>query len=178
MNTRMTKPASDERVDLARRSRCPRNDSATLRIALRPWGFDACVVQSWINALPTLDRAIAWELATDRRAPGADIVVHVVRPAPAARGQFCWNGIGANYALRQSLAACGTELALLIGASEQMPAERVGHWVAAGALPPAAALARLGRLIAACAAPRPQPQPQPPVRRALMRLISHDLDMA
>ncbi|WP_231124077.1 hypothetical protein [Burkholderia vietnamiensis] len=57
-----------------------------------------------------------------------------------------------------------------------MPAERVGHWVAAGALPPAAALARLGRLIAACAAP--QRQTQPPVRRALMRLISHDLDMA
>ncbi|MDN7856307.1 hypothetical protein [Burkholderia cepacia] len=176
MNTRMTKPASGERADLARLTRCHRNYSTALRIALRPWGFDACVVQSWINALPTLDRAIAWEIATDRRAPGADIVVHVVRPAPAARGQFCWNGIGANYALRQSLAACGTELALLIGDSNQMPAECVGHWVAAGALPPAAALARLGRLIAACAAP--QQQTQPPVRRTLMRLISRDLDMA
>ncbi|WP_346778654.1 hypothetical protein [Burkholderia sp. Ac-20353] len=176
MNTRMTKPASVERADMARLARCHRNERAPLRIALRPWGFDARTVESWIHALPTLDRTIEWGIAADRRAPGADIVVHIVKPAPGARGQFCWNSVGANYALRQSLAACGTELALLIGDADQMPDERIGHWVVAGALPPATALARLGQLIAACAAPRRETQT--PVRRTLMRLIAGQLDLA
>jgi hypothetical protein len=149
---------------------------APLRIALRLWGIDEATAQFWLDDLPTLNGLVSWEIAVDRRAKGADVIVHLVKPSQTADNAFCWNCVGANAALKRPSSAYGMELALFAGDAGAMPVERAGHWVAAGTFSPFAALFRLTHLLAAVAAP--QPQAKVAMRGSLLRMISTQLDVA
>jgi hypothetical protein len=147
---------------------------APLRIALRLWGIDEATAQFWLDDLPTLGGLVSWEIAVDRRATGADVVVHLVKPA--ANSEFCWNCVGANAALKRPASTYGMELALFAGDTIAMPVERAGHWVAAGAFSPFAALFRLTHLLAAVAVPQSPATVR--VRGKLLAMISTQLDAA
>ncbi len=145
-----------------------------LRIALRLWGIDEAAAQFWLDDLPTLNGLVSWDIAFDRRAKGADVVVHLVKPT--ANSEFCWNCVGANAALKRPASAYGMELALFAGDASAMPAERAGHWVAAGTFSPFAALFRLTHLLAAVAVP--QPPARVAMRGKLLTMIATQLDVA
>ena len=148
----------------------------TLRIALRLWGLDESAVKSWIGELPTLDGSLSWELAHSQIPDGADMVVHTVKPSRHAPGSFCWNCVGANRAMLRSWDMSRTEMVLFVGAADQLPSERVGHWSIAGRLTPYAALHNLALLIdASC---ERIPQGHATVRRDLLALIAGHVDAA
>jgi hypothetical protein len=144
----MIKPTNTIRTNITQTRRDARGNRKTLCVALRLWGFEEPEVQSWMRELPELNGALSWRISRVRHASGADVVVHLVKPARRAKDAFCWNCTNANFALSQSLAAGGTEMILFAGNAAQLPPERAGHWAAAGKLPPQAALVRLGWLIA------------------------------
>jgi len=103
------------------------------------------------------------------------MVVHLVKPSRGQGAAFCWNCAGANYALAQSPASA-IGMILFEGLPDQLPTTRVGHWAAAGALSPQAALGRLGWLIAAASTLRSDRRAI--VRRDLLCMITAQLDAA
>ena len=172
----MTKPNNAIHARTPQIDRDARNGLRPLCIALRLWGYEESEVQSWMSELPGLNGAITWTISRDRLARGADVVVHMVRPSRLAGNAFCWNSVGANRAVDRSVAECGTEMILFEGKAEHLPRHRAGHWAAAGALPPHAALARLGCLIAASSTYKSRMQAT--VRRNLLAMIAQQLDAA
>jgi hypothetical protein len=148
----------------------------TLRIVLRLWGVDEPVVKSWISELPTCNGVLSWEVSNSCVADGAHIVVNMVKPSRHASGAFCWNCVGANRAMLRSWDMSRTEMVLFVGAADQLPSERVGHWSIAGRLTPYAALHNLALLIdASC---ERIPQGHATVRRDLLALIAGHVDAA
>ncbi|EIM99269.1 hypothetical protein WQE_19974 [Paraburkholderia hospita] len=167
----MTKPTNPIRTNI---SHTPRNNGRTLSIALRLWGFDELEVQSWMGELPDLNGTIAWKISRVRRETDADIVVHLVKPARRADDVFCWHSIQANRAVLASYAAGRYEMVLFTGSTDELLKRRSGHWAISGRLSPQAALARLGRLIAASST-RPEGT-DGVVRRDVLRMIAQQLD--
>ncbi|WP_430231273.1 hypothetical protein [Paraburkholderia tropica] len=150
--------------------------AAPLRIAIRLWGYDTSVAQTWIGSLPSLNGALAWTLALSPDSLDVDLVVHMVKPSPDVRGGFCWNCVGANRALVQMHSTTGKALALFAGQTRQLPAARSGLWIAAGKLPPRAALMRLAHLIGAVATLSPSGDAT--VRDHVLWMIGRELDVA
>jgi hypothetical protein len=171
----MTKPTSTIRTGASQTDRDANGNGSMLCIALRLWGYEESALQSWIGELPALNSAITWRISRERTAHGADVVVHLVKPSRAGGAAFCWNCAGANYALAQSPASA-IEMVLFEGLADQLPSVRAGHWAAAGALSPQAALGRLGCLIAAASTLRSDRRAV--VRRDLLRMITPQLDAA
>ena len=172
----MTKPTDSIHAS-ATQPRFDRHENRqTLCIGLRLWGFDEREAQRWTTLLRQLDGSVAWTIVRDRSASGADIVVHLVKPSTQRRASFCWNALGASYAISNSLSACGTEIALFMGNEDELPEKRPGHWAVAGSLSPLSALGRLGRMLLACCAR--QPDEAPTVRHDLLGLIASRLDAA
>jgi hypothetical protein len=171
----MTKQTSTSRKDATQTDRNGPGNGPTLSLALRLWGHEESEVQSWIDELHALRGAITWGISRGRTAPGADMVVHLVKPSRAQGAAFCWNCAGANYALAQSPASA-IGMILFEGLADQLPTVRSGHWAAAGALSPQAALGRLGCLIAATSAPRSDRRAV--VRHDLLCMITPQLDAA
>ncbi|HWT36089.1 MAG TPA: hypothetical protein VN289_07385 [Paraburkholderia sp.] len=170
----MTKPTNPIHTKTTQPQRATRDSRQPLRIALRLWGFDESEVQSWMSGLPDVDGTIAWKISRVRRETDADIVVHLVKPARGADDAFCWHSIQANRAVLASYAAGRTEMILFAGSAEELLKRRSGHWALMGSLPPQAALAKLGRLIAASST-RPAGM-HGVVRRDVLRMIAQQLD--
>ncbi|MBN3757444.1 hypothetical protein G3N95_31240 [Paraburkholderia sp. Tr-20389] len=170
----MTKPTNPIRTNIIIARRDTRDNAHTLRIALRLWGFDETEVRSWIGELPDLDGSIAWKISRLRRETDADIVVHLVQPTRRANDAFCWHSIQANQAVLASYAAGRNEMVLFTGSPDELLKRRSGHWALSGTLSPQAALARLGRLIAASST-RPEGT-RHVVRREVLRMIAQQLD--
>ncbi|MBN3811008.1 hypothetical protein [Paraburkholderia sp. Ac-20347] len=126
---------------------------APLRIAIRLWGYDAAVAQTWLDSLPTLDGLIGWSIALAPDSPGAHMVVHMIKPSQMPGATFCWNCMGANRAIARMDPADGAAIALFAGHANALPPARDGLWMTSGALPPRAALFRLAHLIGAAAMP-------------------------
>jgi hypothetical protein len=149
---------------------------APLRIAIRLWGYDIPDAQSWIGDLSTLNGLLDWTLALTQREPGADILVHMIKPSRIMGAGFCWNCVGANRSIARIQSAGGTALALFAGHANQLPPTRSGQWVTAGSLSPRAALFRLAHLIAA--ATTPMPSGTVIVRNHVLEMIARELDVA
>jgi hypothetical protein len=171
----MAKPTSTIRTDATQTDRNIRGNGPTLRLALRLWGYEESEVQSWIDELHALHSAATWRISRERTAHGADLVVHLVKPSRTRGAAFCWNCAGANYALAQS-PACAIEMVLFEGLADQLPSVRAGHWAAAGALLPQAALGRLSHLVVAASTLRSHRRAV--VRRNLLCMITRQLDAA
>ncbi|MFL9911376.1 hypothetical protein [Paraburkholderia sp. RL17-337-BIB-A] len=118
-----------------------------VRVALRLWGYEPAVVERWTKALPDAGGRLSWEVAVDRDANGADVVIHLVNPSRGV-APFCWNCAGANHAMRLSSGAGRTEIALLAGHFHQVDMPRAGHWVASKGLPMKTALYKLAESMA------------------------------
>jgi hypothetical protein len=146
----------------------------TLPLALRLWGFDECEVQSWLSELPSVDGLLTWTIAHDSVAEGAAIVVHVVKPSPRADDAFCWNCVGANYAMTRALDEARAEVVLFAGDANQLPRRRAGFWAVAGKLPAHTALYAMGYLIGASAGVHHQGHFG--VRGDLLAIIAQRLD--
>lgn len=170
----MTKPTNPNRASNSHTPNNAHGNGQTLRVALRLWGFDELEVQSWMGELPDLNGTIAWKISRVRRETDADIVVHLVKPARRANDAFCWHSIQANRAVLASYAAGRNEMVLFTGSADELPKRRSGHWALSGTLSPQAALARLGRLIAASST-HPAGQDRV-VRRDVLRMIAQQLD--
>ena len=170
----MTKPTNTIHANTTHPQNAACGDRQSLCVALRLWGFDDLEAQSWIGELPDLDGMIVWKIARFRPDADADIVVHLVKPAGRANDGFCWHSIQANRAVLASYAAGRIEMVLFAGNKDQLPGRRSGHWALTGRLSPQAALARLGRLIAASSTQRGAAQG--PVSRELLRMIAQQLD--
>jgi hypothetical protein len=127
-----------------------------------------------MGELPDLNGTIAWKISRVRRETDADIVVHLVKPARRADDAFCWHSIQANRAVLASYAAGRNEMVLFAGSTDELLKRRSGHWALSGKLSPQAALARLGRLIAASST-RPGGT-DGVVRRDVLRMIAQQLD--
>ncbi|WP_071335939.1 hypothetical protein [Burkholderia contaminans] len=170
----MTQPIGNPNLDNASKARAVHSDRTALRIALRLWGVDERDAQAWLTGPRSKPMQLDWRIARDRAAAGADIVVHVVRPAARRSDGFCWNCIGANGALNRSLDHARTEIALFAGDARELPRKRSGHWAIAGALDIPSALDTLGRSLHASAAHLPDGRIT--VRRDLLALIATRLD--
>lgn len=149
--------------------------AAPLRIAIRLWGYEASLAQTWIGSLPSLNGALVWTLALTPASLDVDLVVHMVKPSSDVRGGFCWNCVGANRALVQVHSTTVKALALFAGQTRHLPTARSGLWIAAGKLPPRAALIRLAHLIGAVATPSPSGDAT--VRDHVLWMIARDLDV-
>lgn len=117
----MTQPIGNPNLDNASKARAVHGDRTALRIALRLWGIDERDAQAWLTGPRSKPMQLDWRIARDRAAAGADIVVHVVRPAARRSDGFCWNCIGANGALNRSLDHAHTEIALFAGDARELP---------------------------------------------------------
>ncbi|SEJ91437.1 hypothetical protein [Paraburkholderia diazotrophica] len=170
----MTKPTNTIRRNTTHDHRDVRDNTQTLCIAMRLWGFDESEVQSWMSELPDLQGALSWKISRVRRETDADIVVHLVKPARRTNDEFCWHSIQANRAVLASFPANRTEMVLFTGNANELPSRRSGHWALTGTLSPHTALARLGRLVAASSTPHGAMHG--PVRRDLLRMIAQQLD--
>ncbi|TCG09272.1 hypothetical protein BZM27_06435 [Paraburkholderia steynii] len=170
----MTTPTNTTRTNATDLHRAARENGQTVRVALRLWGFDESEVQSWASELPDMDGAIAWKISRVRRETDADIVVHLVKPARRTNDAFCWHSIQANRAVLASYAAGRNEMVLFTGSADELLTRRSGHWVLSGKLSPRAALARLGRLIAASSTRSAGTHHV--VRRDVLRMIAQQLD--
>ncbi|MBN3769687.1 hypothetical protein [Burkholderia sp. Se-20378] len=170
----MTRPIGNPNLDNASNARAVHGDGAALRIALRLWGIDEHDAQAWLAGPRSRQIRLDWRIARDRAAAGADIVVHVVKPAARRPDGFCWNCIGANGALSRSLDHARTEIALFAGDESELPPHRSGHWAIAGTLDIRSALDTLGRSLHASAARLPDGRIF--VRRDLLALIATQLD--
>ncbi|WP_124487320.1 MULTISPECIES: hypothetical protein [unclassified Burkholderia] len=148
----MTQPIDHPNRDLASNARVPHGGRRALRIALRLWGIDERDAQAWLPGLRSQHPQLAWRIARDRAAAGADIVVHVVNPAARPSDGFCWNCIGANGALARPLDRARTEVALLAGDAHALPHRHAGLWTLAGTLDTRTALHALARSLQASAA--------------------------
>lgn len=152
-----------------------RGATAPLRVAIRLWGYDASLAQAWIESLPSLSGSLAWTLALAKNSPETDFVLHMVKPSRDALTGFCWNCVGANRALAQAQQVNGNALALFAGHANQMPHSRSGLWIAAGSLPPRAALFRLAHLLAATTALTASGAPT--VRNHMLGMIAREVDV-
>lgn len=172
----MQAPSSPIRVSITPVQYVAPGNRHTLRIALRLWGLDEPVVKSWVSELPALNGLLSWEITNSRIADGADIVVHMVKPSRPAPGAFCWNCVGANRAMARSLHMSHAEMVLFVGAADELPSDRAGHWAAGGRLTSRAALHTLALLIGASSMRLPHGHIT--VRRDLLALLTRQLDAA
>ncbi|WP_310629955.1 MULTISPECIES: hypothetical protein [unclassified Paraburkholderia] len=124
-----------------------------LHIAIRLWGYDSALAQTWLESLPTLNGLLTWSIALAPDSPGAQMVVHMIKPSRMPGATFCWNCMGANRAIARMDPADGLAIALFAGHAQTLPIGRDGLWMTSGALPPRAALFRLAHLIGAAAMP-------------------------
>lgn len=170
----MTKPTNPIHTNITHTPRDTRDNGQTLNIALRLWGFDETEVRAWIGELPDLEGSIAWKISRQRRETDADIVVHLVKPVRRTNDAFCWHSIQANRAVLASYAAGRNEMVLFTGSADELLKRRSGHWALSGKLSPQAALARLGRLIAASSTRSAGTRHV--VRRDVLRMIAQQLD--
>ncbi|MBZ5788847.1 hypothetical protein K8353_01905 [Burkholderia contaminans] len=170
----MTQPIGNPNLDNASNARAVHGGGTALRIALRLWGIDEHDAQAWLTGLRSRHMRLDWRIARDRDAAGADIVVHVVKPAARRSDGFCWNCIGANGALNRSLDHARTEIALFAGDERELPRHRSGHWAIAGTLDIRSALDALARSLHASTARLPDGQNV--VRQDLLALIATRLD--
>lgn len=115
-----------------------------IRASLRLWGYDPLVVEAWIKRLPDARGRVSWEIAHDREANGADVVVHLLNPSRTS-APFCWNCAGASRAMRLSIGTGRTEIALFAGRFQQLEFPRVGPWFASEGLPIRMALHKLAQ---------------------------------
>jgi hypothetical protein len=122
-----------------------------LPVAVRLWGFDESEAQSWPGELPLPDGLLAWSIARNSVAEGAPLVVHLVKPSLRADDAFCWNCVGANYAMTRALDGTHAEIVLFVGDAAELPRRRVGFWAVAGKLPAPTALHAMAYLIGASA---------------------------
>jgi hypothetical protein len=145
-----------------------------LPAALRLWGFDESEVRSWLSELPLLDGMLTWTIARDSIAEGAAIVVHLVKPSPRTEDAFCWNCVGANYAMTHALDGSRAEVVLFAGDATDLPRRRAGFWAVAGTLPALTALHVMAYLIGASAGVRREGHFG--VRGDLLAIIAQRLD--
>lgn len=171
----MTQPIGNPNLDNASIAWTVHGDGTALRVALRLWGIDEHDAQAWLPGLRSRHTRLDWRIARDRAAVGADIVVHVVKPAARGSDGFCWNCIGANGALNRSLDHARTEVALFAGDDRELPRHRSGHWAIAGTLDIRSALDALASSLHASAARLPDGRIA--IRHDLLALIAARLDV-
>ena len=172
----MTKQSHLYSIGATPRDPGDRRAAAPLRIAVRLWGYDASLAQTWMESLPSLNESLAWTLALTTSSVNTDLMLHMVKPSHDLRAGFCWNCVGANRALARSDSANGNALALFAGHANQLPVTRTGLWIAAGTLAPLAALFRLAHLLAAVTAPTPSGAAT--VRNEVLGMVARELDVA
>ncbi|CAM2171795.1 conserved hypothetical protein [Burkholderia latens] len=170
----MTRPIDHLNASGASNAHAPDGLRRVLRVALRLWGVDERTAQGWLPWLQSQHPRLAWQIARDRAAVGADVVVHVVKPSARRSDGFCWNSIGANGAMVRSRDGARSEVALLAGHTRQLPNRRAGHWAIAGKLDSCAALDALARALHASAVHGPDGRIA--VRTDLLALIATRLD--
>ncbi len=139
-------------IDLGFDYRLGQHDAAALnakvmRVCLRLWGIDERAAAAWLADLPTLDGRVSWEIAREPEAGQADLMIHLVKPSRPASGAFCWNGVGANEAIRRGSAAGTPQIALFSGKASRLPAFRSGCWISAGVRPMEHALGMLAHAL-------------------------------
>jgi hypothetical protein len=120
--------------------------NSCVHAGLRLWGYDPSAVGAWIKRLPDAGGQISWEIAHDRDANGAELVVHLVNPSQTS-APFCWNCAGANHAMRLSTSTGRMEIVLFAGHFHQLEFPRTGRWVASEGLPIRMALHKLAESI-------------------------------
>ncbi|WP_059510650.1 hypothetical protein [Burkholderia diffusa] len=170
----MTQPIDNPNRNHASNARVLPDSRRALRVALRLWGIDERDAQTWLPGLRSRHPQLHWRIARDRAAAGADIVVHVVKPALRGSDGFCWNCTGANAALSRPLDRTRVEMALFAGNAEQLPRRRAGLWPIAGSLDTGTALDALAHWLRASAASGPDGRIT--VRPELLALIAARLD--
>ncbi|WP_124663335.1 hypothetical protein [Burkholderia sp. Bp8998] len=170
----MTRPIDHPNLDPASKAHALPGRRRALRVALRLWGIDERDAQTWLAGLRSRHPQLAWKIARDRAAAGADIVVHVVKPATRQSDGFCWNCTGANGALTRPLDRTRTEIALFAGDARALPHRRAGLWAVAGTLDTRTALDAVARSLQASAAYGPDGRIT--VRQDLLAWIATRLD--
>ncbi|KDP87775.1 hypothetical protein CF70_034240 [Cupriavidus sp. SK-3] len=135
-----TNAASSERTQIANLKHYPR------RVLLRRWGFSVDEAAGLLPDLPSLEGRLEWTL-DDREKPRPDLVVHLVdatRLSGVCAGAR-WNAMGPVEAMRKARRRGTSEIAIVLGSVQHLPAERTGCWILAGERSLAAALTIVAR---------------------------------
>ncbi|MGT2430719.1 hypothetical protein ACU4HD_22275 [Cupriavidus basilensis] len=122
-----TNAASSERTQIANLKQYPR------RVLLRRWGFSVDEAAGLLPDLPSLEGRLEWTL-DDREKPRPDLVVHLVdatRLSGVCAGAR-WNAMGPVEAMRKARRRGTSEIAIVLGSVQHLPAERTGCWILAG----------------------------------------------
>ncbi|MGO4330154.1 hypothetical protein [Cupriavidus sp. M-11] len=116
------------------------------RVLLRRWGFSAQEAAGLLPDLPSLEGRLEWTVDEQAR-PRPDLVIHLV-DATRLSGVFGgarWNAMGPVDAMRRARRRGTSEIAVVLGSTLHLPADRVGCWVLAGERSLAAALGIVAR---------------------------------